>query len=103
MVTIDKGALEKLNGNGRLDLEASDVTGQYASRLRGYPSDATVRDLVLELVDQMGLNRSDPSGVPYVYQARHERDGRHLHASEVVGEALKTGDRLTLHPNIDAG
>jgi hypothetical protein len=103
MVTINEKAAEKLNGNGRLDFEAADVTGQHAAHLRGYPEDATVSDLVRELVDRLGLSRNDPSGLPYTYHARHEREGRHLHASEVVGEALKTGDRITLQPNIDAG
>jgi hypothetical protein len=103
MVTIDEKAAERLNGNGRLDLEAADVTGQHAAQLRGYPEDATVSDLVRELVDRLGLSRNDPSGLPYTYHARHEREGRHLHASEVIGDALQTGDKITLQPNIDAG
>jgi len=36
-------------------------------------------------------------------ESRLEREGRHLHASERIGDALQTEDHLTLHPNIDAG
>jgi hypothetical protein len=37
------------------------------------------------------------------YQARLEREGRHLNAAERIGDALERGDKLTLQPNIDAG
>ena len=37
------------------------------------------------------------------YQARLDRDGRHLHSSEVVGDALMPNDRVVLQPEINAG
>jgi hypothetical protein len=43
------------------------------------------------------------SGRPLTYHARLEREGRHLHASERVGDAVQNGDKVVLQPNIDAG
>jgi hypothetical protein len=104
MVTLKESTARKLNGNGKgLDLEAIDVTGQRRKRLLGYPADATVRDLVGDLVDQMELSRSNSAGAPVVYHGRLQREARHLHSSEIVGEALQTGDVISLHPKINAG
>jgi hypothetical protein len=55
------------------------------------------------MIGKMNLPRNDSSGAPLTYQARSEREGRHLNASERIGDALQRGDRLTLQPNIDAG
>ena len=40
----------------------------------------------------MQLPKSDIGGRPLTYHARLEREGRHLHASELVGEALQEQD-----------
>jgi hypothetical protein len=87
----------------KLTLEALDISGQTAVRLRGFPSDRTVGELVTTAVDRMGLKHQDPEGRPYVYHARHESSGQALHVSETVGDVLKNGDRIRLAPNIDAG
>jgi hypothetical protein len=55
------------------------------------------------MLGKMNLPRNDASGAPLTYQARLEREGRHLNASERIGDALERGDKLTLQPNIDAG
>jgi len=86
-----------------LALEISDVSGQKVFAVANAPGDSTVGELVAEMVGKMNLPRNDPGGAPLSYQARLEREGRHLHASEIVGSALEAGDRLTLQPNIDAG
>ena len=51
----------------------------------------------------MQLPEADAHGQPLTYHARLEREGRHLHGSEIIGEALQSDDRLVLQPNIDAG
>ncbi len=84
-------------------LEVSDVSGQKGVTVSGVPTDASVGELVEQLLAEMQLTREDVSGRPLTYHARLEREGRHLLASERVGEALQTGDRLVLQPNIDAG
>ena len=86
-----------------ISLEVSDVSGQKVFRVPKAPSDATVGELVRSLLSQMSLPVNDTSGQPLAYQARRERDGQHLNAAERVGDALESGDKLTLQPNIDAG
>ncbi len=88
---------------GAIDIQASDVTGQKEAQAKGVPTDATVGELVSELLTRMSLPQNDVSGRPLTYHARLEREGRHLHASEVVGDALEQDDRIVLQPNIDAG
>ena len=84
-------------------LEISDVSGQKVFSVANAPADGTVAELVHEMIGKMNLPRNDASGAPLSYQARLEREGRHLNASERIGDALEGGDRLTLQPNIDAG
>ena len=86
-----------------IPLEISDVSGQKVFSVSNAPATNTVGELVHEMIGKMNLPRNDASGAPLNYQARSEREGRHLNASEVIGDALKSGDRLTLQPNIDAG
>jgi hypothetical protein len=86
-----------------IDLQVSDVSGQRVHSVHGVPVDATVGEFVQEVLASMKLPRNDTSGRPVVYHARLDREGRHLHGSEIIGEALKRDDRLVLHPNIDAG
>lgn len=86
----------------KIALEASDATGQ--NRVRAHiPSDSTLGEVVETLVDRMRLSNVDTAGRPLSYQARLERQGRHLNASEIAGETLQENDRVSLHPNIDAG
>jgi len=86
-----------------LSLQASDVSGQKHARVRNCPADCSVDELMLGLLDQMKLPKNDPEGRPVNYQAVLEREGRALHGSETVGEALQDDDRIVLQPNVDAG
>jgi len=86
-----------------ISVTVSDVSGQKVFRVPKAPADATVGELVQGLLSQMNLPAHDSNGQPLAYQARLEREGRHLNAAERVGDALETGDRLMLQPNIDAG
>ena len=86
-----------------IGLEVSDVSGQKTALVHDMPTDASVGELIEGLLAQMKLPRNDVSGRPLTYHALLEREGRHLHASEVVGEALHQGDKVILQPNIDAG
>lgn len=86
-----------------ISLTVSDATGQKVYRVPKAPPEATVGELVQSLLSQMHLPANDTDGNPLAYQARLEREGRHLNAAERVGDALETGDKLMLHPNIDAG
>jgi hypothetical protein len=84
-------------------LTVSDASGQKVYDVDNAPGDGTVGELVREMLSTMNLPKNDTGGQPLTYHARLEREGRHLHASERIGDVLATGDRLTLQPNIDAG
>ena len=86
-----------------LTLHASDATGQKAVDVVDVPPDATVGEMINGLLPRLDLPQTNLEGAPLSYQARLEREGRHLHQSERVGDALKPGDEISLHPNIDAG
>lgn len=86
-----------------MELEITDVSGQKVFSVSNVPVANTVGELINEVLPQMNLSRHDSGGAPLTYHARLEREGRHLHASERIGDALEQRDRLTLQPNIDAG
>jgi len=86
-----------------IGLQVSDVSGQKLLNVSDAHRDASVGELIQGLLSEMNLPPNDVEGRPLTYHARLEREGRHLHASERVGDALQTGDRVVLQPNIDAG
>ena len=86
-----------------LNLEASDVSGQNRVRVKNVQRGAAVGELVRGLVAKMGLPAKDSAGRDLAYHARHEREGRHLNPSELVGDTLREGDQVTLQPDIQAG
>ena len=86
-----------------MSLMVSDVTGQKTFVVANAPIDSTVGEVTQDLLGKMNLPQSDSSGRPLNYHARLEREGRHLHASERIRDALQEGDHLILQPNIDAG
>lgn len=86
-----------------LSLRITDFTGQKRTRVSSVSSHSTIGDLVRSLLAKLGLPESNVDGQPLAYQARLQREGRHVHASELVGEALEEDDEITLTPSIDAG
>jgi hypothetical protein len=84
-------------------LKVSDVSRQKLADVDGVQPDSTVGELVQGLLDEMRLPQSDTSGRPLAYHALLQREARHLHAAERVGDVLEMGDQLTLQPNVDAG
>ena len=89
--------------NETLDIVARDVSGQSRASVRGIPSDYSVGELIEGLLDRMELSRNDTSGRPLNYHGHLEREGRHLHGSEVVGDVLEPEDEIVLQPDIEAG
>ena len=84
-------------------LKASDVSGQKVVKVAGVAANSTVRELVQGLVPKMGLRAKDSNDRPLAYHVRLDREGRHLHDSEIIGDALEPGDKIVLHPNVMAG
>jgi hypothetical protein len=87
----------------KMEIKAADVTGQNVVNVNNLDREITVGELIEGLVPRMKLPRLGNGGRPLTYHARLEREGRHLHATEVVGDALQTEDRITLQPTIEAG
>ena len=87
----------------KLNLTARDASGQRKYALRDVRADTTVQDLIRRLVPRMGLPAEDSTGTPQAFHAFLERDGRHLRASEAIGDALKDEDEIILHPDVQAG
>lgn len=94
------GVPESVSG---LDVEVTDVSGQKSIRVADLAADATVGELIRASLSEMSLPENDSTGRPLAYHALLEREGRHLHGSEIVSEAVRTGDRVVLQPNVDAG
>jgi hypothetical protein len=86
-----------------LSLTVSDVTGQKIFVVANAPAEGTVGELIQDMLGKMSLPQSDTGGHPLNYHARLEREGRHLHASERLGDVLQMEDHISLLPNIDAG
>src|SRR5215470_17553991 len=87
----------------KLTVTARDATGQRKYAVRDLPVDTTVHELIRGLVARMGLPAHDASGTPQSFHAFLERDGRHLQATETVGDALRNQDEIVLHPDVQAG
>ena len=83
-------------------LVVTDVSKQRTAKVRDVPAEASIGELVQELLESMHFPAEDPSGRPLSYRARLDREGRHLNSSERVGTALRTGDELILQPSVDA-
>lgn len=90
-------------GNLPIGVTVSDVSGQKMKKVNKVPYDATIGELIQELSTQMNLPKNDVAGRPLKYQARLDREARHLQPFELVGEALQNGDSVMLQPNVDAG
>ena len=80
-----------------------DVTRQRRASVKGVPDDFMVGELIEGSLARMELPRTDSNGRRLNYHGFLEREGRHLHASELVGEVLEDEDRIVLAPDIEAG
>jgi hypothetical protein len=85
-----------------MTIEVQDVSGQKKAQVSGISAETTVRELINSVALELELPE-ESNGRPLVYHARLDREGRHLHASEIVTDALQENDVIVLHPNIDAG
>ena len=86
-----------------MGLHVSDISGQKNVRASAVPAHFTIGELVQRLIAKMGLSSTSSSGQKLNYHARLDREGRHLHRAETVGDVLREDDDLVLTPDIDAG
>ena len=91
--------------NQAISLLASDISGQKMVNIAGVSrgSAETVGEFVRRLIPKMELPVNDVEGRPMTYHARLEREGRHLHATEAIGDVLQDEDKIVLQPVIMAG
>lgn len=94
--------MDTISGGIQL-LEVSDASGQNCVTVDEVEPDSSVTELVNRLLADIGAKQEDAEGRPLTFRARLEREGRHLHGAERVGDVLKSGDRLVLQTSIDAG
>ena len=92
-----------MKSTATLDILATDVTGQNVVNINSLDREMSVGELLEALVPRMKLPREGNGGRALTYHARLEREGRHLHTTEVVGESLQPQDRIMLQPTIEAG
>ena len=86
-----------------LDIHARDVTGQKRFSISDIPVEQTVGEFVKSLIGRLTLVDRDHEGRPLEYRARLEREGRQLHGSELLRDALENDDEIVLTPWISAG
>jgi uncharacterized membrane-anchored protein len=86
-----------------LGLRVSDLSGQKTVHAPAVPKHLTIGEFVQRVLAKMGISRNDVEGRPINFQARLDREGRHLHGSETIGDVLRDDDEIVLTPNIDAG
>jgi hypothetical protein len=86
-----------------MEIEALDVTGQRGHKYFPRDPDASIGQMIEELVAEMDLPVHDAEGGITTYQARLERDGRALNAAEKLRDTVASGDRVFIEPDISAG
>ena len=91
-----------MNREGRITLHVQDVSGQREYVARDVPTDASWGETLKSLLAHLSLPKNSPAGET-VWTGRLEREGRHLHSTEIVGDALRDEDRIVLQPEVNAG
>ena len=90
-----------MTSTSKVTVEIGDMTGQR-NLLSEIPAEASWGEALSAILSQMSLPPND-TGTNEVWTGRLEREGRHIHASEIVGDALQEGDRVVLQRDIQAG
>ena len=85
-----------------VSVSARNVSGQKRATAAA-PPDATVGELARALISEMNLPQTDVEGRPMSYHVLLQREGRHLHPAETVGDVLRADDEIVLQPKIQAG
>ena len=86
-----------------MPITATDVTGLRKTAWESDSEEASVQDMLEELVDQLALPLNDTAGAPIAYQARLNSTGRALSSAELVRDAVAPDDGVLLMADINAG
>jgi len=90
------------NGNETMTVHVQDATGQRQCTMRDLPRDASWGEVMKVALSNLKLPKSS-AGQDTIWTGRLEREGRHLHSSEVIADALQDDDRVVLQPETTAG
>jgi len=85
-----------------ITLRVQDMSGQREYVARDVPKDASWGETMAGILATMSLPKNDPAR-PNVWSGHLEREGRHLHSSEIVGDSLVDNDKVVLQPEVNAG
>lgn len=88
--------------NETISLNVEDMTGQRGYVATNVQKEASWGETLGGILAGMSLPPNEPSS-PTRWSGRLEREGRHLHDSEIVGDALVDGDKVVLEPEVTAG
>lgn len=84
-----------------LTFKVSDVSGQRNVVVRDVPRDASWGETMRAILGRMAMPENPEAET--IWKGRLEREGRHIHASEIVGDVLQNEDHVVLHPEVQAG
>jgi hypothetical protein len=86
-----------------IDVTVIDVTGSRQQEA-SLPGEASVRRVIVKLIQMMDLPQFGPDGAPLSYRFHHKASGRQLGDTETLEHAgVRSGDVLRLQPEIVAG
>lgn len=83
------------------NIRVTDMTRQR-ELVCGVPVEATFGECLDSILAELHLP-SNPEGEATVWSGRLEREGRHIHSSEIVGDALQENDEVVIQRDIQAG
>ncbi|MGB7760029.1 MAG: hypothetical protein WBL61_09380 [Bryobacteraceae bacterium] len=86
-----------------MPITATDVTGLRKTTWEPGSEEASVQDMLEEMVDQLALPMNDSEGAPIAYQARLNSTGRALSSAELVRDAVAPDETVMLMADINAG
>ena len=88
---------------GSLTVKMWDITGTRRMDLQA-PSDVPVGDIMLSIIEKMGLPKNDNNGIPLSYKMVHKSSGRHLLSQQTLADAgVKDNDVIRILAEMVAG
>ena len=85
-----------------VSIRVGDMSGQR-NVMTDLPTDASWGEALNGILGKLSLPKNPAGEEPVVWTGRLEREGRHLHSSELVGDALQQDDEVVIQRDIQAG
>ena len=85
-----------------VSIRVGDMSGQR-NAVTDLPTEASWGEALDGILGKLSLPKNPAGEEPVVWTGRLEREGRHLHASEVIGDALQEDDEVVIQRDIQAG